>query len=158
MPGFNFQIIKKEVFSTLSLAYPVMISQLGIIRMGVVDSIMVGRLGPVPLAAASLGNSLVFLILIIGLGSSTVLSPLIAILIGGKRYPEAGVYFRQSLIVNVALAIIMIVIILFGAKFIRYLNQPLEVIEYAIIYMSIVALSALPLMIYQTYKHFIEGL
>lgn len=158
MPDFNFQIIKKEVLSTLSLAYPVMISQLGIIMMGVVDSIMVGRLGPVPLAAASLGNSLVFLILIIGLGSSTVLSPLIAILIGGKRYPEAGVYFRQSLIVNVALAIIMIVIILFGAKFIRYLNQPPEVIEYAIIYMSIVALSALPLMIYQTYKHFIEGL
>lgn len=158
MPDFNFQIIKKEVLSTLSLAYPVMISQLGIIMMGVVDSIMVGRLGPVPLAAASLGNSLVFLILIIGLGSSTVLSPLIAILIGGKRYPEAGVYFRQSLIVNVALAIIMIVIILFGAKFIRYLNQPPDVIEYAIIYMSIVALSALPLMIYQTYKHFIEGL
>ncbi|HMN48303.1 MAG TPA: MATE family efflux transporter [Ignavibacteriaceae bacterium] len=158
MPDFNFQIIKKEVLSTLSLAYPVMISQLGIIMMGVVDSIMVGRLGPVPLAAASLGNSLVFIILIIGLGSSTVLSPLIAILIGGKRYPEAGVYFRQSLIVNVALAIIMIVIILFGAKFIRYLNQPPEVIEYAIIYMSIVALSALPLMIYQTYKHFIEGL
>lgn len=158
MPNFNLEIIKKEIGSTLRLAYPVMISQLGVILMGVVDSMMVGRLGPVPLAAASLGNSLVFLILIIGLGSSTVASPLIAILVGAKRYSECGVYFRQTLIVNVVLAIIMIVIILIGSSFLDFLNQPTEVIELAAIYMNIVALSALPLMVYQTYKHFIEGL
>lgn len=158
MLKLNLAIIKKEITSTLTLSYPVMISQLGIIMMGVVDSLMVGRLGPVPLAAASLGNSLVFLILIIGLGSSTVASPLIAILVGGKRYSECGVYFRQTLIVNVALAIVMIAILLFGSTFLGYLNQPPEVIALALIYMNIVALSALPLMVYQTYKHFIEGL
>lgn len=152
------KISKEEIFKTFKLAYPVMIGQLGIIMMGVVDSIMVGRLGSVPLAAASLGNSLIFIILIVGIGCSIVISPLVAILVGGKRYTECGVYFRQSLLVNVLLSFAMIAVIFIGVNFIYKLNQPPEVIELTVVYMSIVGLSALPLMIYQTYKQFIEGL
>ena len=150
--------IKEEISKTIQLAYPVIIGQLGIIMMGVVDSIMVGRLGSVPLAAASLGNSLIFIILIVGIGCSIVISPLVAILVGGKRYTECGVYFRQSLLVNVLLSFAMIAVIFIGVNFIYKLNQPPEVIEFTVVYMSIVGLSALPLMIYQTYKQFIEGL
>ena len=157
MNSIDIKSIKEEIFKTLKLAYPVIIGQLGIIMMGVVDSIMVGQLGSVPLAAASLGNSLIFLILIIGIGCSIVVSPIIAILVGGKRYSECGTYFRQSLLVNVVLSIVMIGIILLGVNFIHYLNQPPEVIELAIVFMSIVGLSAFPLMVYQTYKQFIEG-
>ena len=154
----DLKSLKEEIFKTFKLAYPVMIGQLGIIMMGVVDSIMVGRLGPIPLAAASLGNSLIFIILIIGIGSSIVVSPLVAILVGGNRFSECGTYFRQSLVVNIALSLVMILIILLGVNFIYLLNQPPEIIEQSIIYMSIVGLSAFPLMIYQTYKQFIEGL
>lgn len=157
MYKLNFQIIKKEILSTLKLAYPIVIGQLGIIMMGVVDSLMVGRLGPVPLAAASLGNSLIFLILIIGIGSSVVLSPLIAILLGGNRENECGVYFRQALIVNFSLSVLMLAVILLGVNFIKYLSQPKEVTDSAIVYMQIVGVSSISLMIYQTYKHFIEG-
>lgn len=155
---FNiFQKYKDDITNTFRLAYPVMIGQLGIIMMGVVDSIMVGSLGPIQLAAASLGNSLVFLILIIGIGSSAVVTPLIAILLGAKRFSECGVYFRQSLFINVSLSIVMIFVIFIGINFLDYLNQPLDVIFSAKIYMGIVGLSAFPLMIYQTYKQFIEG-
>ncbi len=158
MNSTDLKSLKEEVFKTLSLAYPVIIGQLGIIMMGVVDSMMVGRLGPVSLAAASLGNSLIFIILIIGIGSSIVVSPIVAILVGGKRYSECGIYFRQSLVVNIALSLVMIIIILLGVNFIYLLKQPPEIIDQTIVYMTIVGLSAFPLMIYQTYKQFIEGL
>ena len=158
MNSIKLKNIKEEISNTFKLAYPIMIGQLGIIMMGVVDSMMVGQLGPVPLAAASLGNSLIFLVLIIGIGCSVVISPIIAILVGGKRYSECGTYFRQSLLVNVVLSFIMLGIILLGVNFIQYLDQPPEVVELSIIYMTIVGLSAVPLMIYQTYKQFIEGL
>ncbi|MBK7229329.1 MAG: MATE family efflux transporter [Ignavibacteriales bacterium] len=158
MNSIDLKNIKEEISKTFKLAYPIMIGQLGIIMMGVVDSMMVGQLGPVPLAAASLGNSLIFLVLIIGIGCSVVISPIIAILVGGKRYSECGTYFRQSLLVNVVLSFIMLGIILLGVNFIQYLDQPPEVVELSIIYMTIVGLSAVPLMIYQTYKQFIEGL
>ncbi len=150
--------IKEEILKTFKLAYPVIIGQLGIMMMGVVDSMMVGRLGSVPLAAAALGNSLVFLVLIIGIGSSIVVSPIVAMLIGGKRFSECGVYFRQSLLVNIVLSFIMVGIILIGIQFVQYLKQPAEIIELAIIYMTIVGFSAVPLMLFQTYKQFIEGL
>ena len=158
MNSVDIKPLVEEISKTIKLGYPVIIGQLGRIMMGVIDSIMVGRLGPVPLAAASLGNSLIFIILIIGIGSSIVISPLVAILVGGNRFSECGTYFRQSLVVNIALSLVMILIILLGVNFIYLLNQPPEIIEQTIIYMSIVGLSALPLMIYQTYKQFIEGL
>ncbi len=158
MNSENIKDIKAEISKTFKLAYPVIIGQLGVIMMGVVDSIMVGKLGSLPLAAASLGNSLIFLILIIGIGSSVVVSPIVAILVGGKRFSECGIYFRQSLLVNIVLSLIMAGIILIGINYIQYLNQPKEVIELAIIYMTIVGFSAIPLMLFQTYKQFIEGL
>jgi MATE family multidrug resistance protein len=154
----NFKNIKSEITSTFKLAYPIIIGQIGVIMMGVVDSIMVGKIGPIPLAAASLGNSLIFLILIIGIGSSIVVSPIVAILVGAKRFSECGVYFRQSLLVNILLSIIMVGVILVGVNYIKYLNQPPEVIELTVVYMTIVGFSAIPLMLFQTYKQFIEGL
>ncbi len=42
-------LYKEEIKKTLTLAYPVIIGQLGFIMMGVVDSIMVGSVGAVPL-------------------------------------------------------------------------------------------------------------
>ena len=50
--------IKFHIKETLKLAYPVVIGQLGHMMLGVVDSLMVGQLGAVPLAAASLVNGL----------------------------------------------------------------------------------------------------
>ena len=71
---------KEHIKRTLELSYPVIIGQLGFIMMGVVDSLMVGVLGPVPLAAASLGNSLTLLIFIVGIGVSFAVTPFIMLL------------------------------------------------------------------------------
>ena len=80
---------KKHISRTLTLAVPVIIGQLGLIMMGVVDSLMVGELGADYLAAAALANHIVILILIIGLGVSMAVTPLVAISIGGGKKDEA---------------------------------------------------------------------
>ena len=149
---------KKHIKSTFQLAYPVIIGQLGIVMMGVVDSLMVGKLGAAPLAAASLGNGMTFLILIIGIGLSMAVTPLVAIAVGAKKFDDCGIYFRQSLLVNSIFSIIITVLIFFGAYLIQYFNQPLEVQTKAVSYMQILGLSSIPLMFFQTYKQFIEGL
>ncbi len=150
--------LKKHIVSTFQLAYPVIIGQLGIIMMGVVDSLMVGHLGAAPLAAASLGSSLAFIILIIGIGVSLAVTPLVAIAVGANRFEDCGVYFRQSLLVNSILSIIIALIIYFGADLIKYFNQPYEVQYQAKSFMRIIGFSSIPLMIFQSYKQFIEGL
>ena len=150
--------LKKHILSTLNLAYPVIIGQLGVIMMGVVDSIMVGKLGAIPLAAAALGNSLTFIVIIIGMGLSMSVTPLVAIAVGAKRFEDCGVYFRQSLLINFIFSIIITILIIFTADFIKYLDQPLEVQVQAESYMKIIGLSSIPLMLFQSYKQFIEGL
>jgi MATE family multidrug resistance protein len=150
--------LKKHITSTLQLAYPVVIGQLGIIMMGVVDNLMVGKLGAAPLAAAALGNILAFIMLIIGIGVSLAVTPLVAIAIGAKKFEDCGVYFRQSLLVNIIFSILLAVIIFFAADLIQYFDQPLEIQFQAESYMKILGLSSVPLLLFQTYKQFIEGL
>ena len=100
--------IKKHITATLQLAYPVIIGQLGIIMMGVVDSLMVGKIGAAPLAAAALGNGMTFIIMIIGIGVSLAITPLVAIAVGAGKNEDCGIYFRQSLLVNSILSFIIV--------------------------------------------------
>jgi len=149
---------KKHLTSTLTLAVPVIIGQLGLIMMGVVDTLMVGELGADYLAAAALANHIVILILIIGLGVSMAVTPLVAISIGAGKRDETQILFKQSLVVNFAFGIIMTISILIASELIQYLNQPPLVVKYASSYTKILAISIIPWMIYQSYKQFIEGL
>ena len=126
--------------------------------MGVVDSLMVGKIGAASLAAASLGNGMTFIIMIIGIGVSLAITPLVAIAVGAGKNEDCGIYFRQSFLVNSILSLIIAVIIFFAADLLKYFNQPIEVQNQAISYMKIVGTSAIPLMFFQTYKQFIEGL
>lgn len=150
--------IKQHFSETLKLAYPVIIGQLGFMMMGVVDSIMVGKLGAAPLAAASLANSLTLLIFIAALGISMAVTPLVAILVGAKKFQECGIYFRQSLLVNTIIAFIVFTAVYVCADFIYLFNQPPNVAVLAKSYAKILGFSAFPAMLFQTYKQFIEGL
>jgi MATE family multidrug resistance protein len=150
--------LKQHIANTFKLAYPVIIGQLGIIMMGVVDSLMVGKLGAAPLAAASLGNGMTFLILIIGIGLSFAVTPLVAIAVGAGKFEDCGIYFRQSLLVNSVFSIVITLLIFFGADLIQYFDQPSQVQIQAVSYMKILGFSSLPLLLFQTYKQFIEGL
>ena len=151
------RINKDEIRKTLTLAYPVIIGQLGFIMMGVVDSVMVGSVGAVPLAAASVGNSLFILIFIVGLGISIAVTPLVAIAVGGNRYEECGILFRQSLLINLVVGILIALIIFILSQLLNHINQPPEVVSLAGSYSKLLGFSAIPGMIFSSYKQFIEG-
>ena len=150
--------IKQHIKSTLELAYPVIIGQLGFITMGVVDSIMVGKLGATPLAAASLANGIFIFILIIGMGISFAITPLVAISVGAEKHSECGVIFRQALIVDMVFGVLLMLLVFFCSDLLKYLNQPPGVVKLAKSYMNILGFSILAVMLFQTYKQFIEGL
>lgn len=149
---------KSEIKATFKLAYPVIIGQVGHMMMGVVDSLMVGKLGAAPLAAASVAHGLFILIAIFGIGVSMALSPLTAMRVGSNKLEECGDVFRQGLLVNTILGLGLAVFAHFTADVVKLLNQPPEVVEQAIDYLRTLGWSIIPMMIFQSYRQFIEGL
>ncbi len=149
---------KFHIKETLKLASPVVIGQLGHMMLGVVDSLMVGRLGAVPLAASSLVNGLILLILVLGIGMSVALTPLVAIAKGSDNHDECGIILRQGLLVNLIFSFLLVIPIYFFSDIVYYLDQPVEVAAQAESYLKILNLSIIPFMLFQTYKQFSEGL
>ncbi len=149
---------RKHFSKTFYLAYPVMLSQLGQVMVGVADSVMVGQLGAVPLAAASLANSIFFVVLMFGIGVSMAITPLVAMADGNRKYKRIAKLFRHSFVINLATGFILIILILLFAPTLQYMNQPDAVVDLAIPYLVIITLSLLPFMFFQTFKQFAEGL
>ncbi len=149
---------KTHIKETLELAYPVIISQLGFIMMGVVDTLMVGGLGAVPLAAASIANSLFILILIIGIGISYAVTPLASIAAGADQFGECGILFRNSFFINAITAFILLAATYSISLIIPFLNGNKSVVVLSVSYTQILGFSIIPAMLFQTYKQVLEGL
>lgn len=142
----------------MKLAYPIMIGHLGHAIVGLADNIMVGRLGAAPLAAVSLGNSFVFIAFSLGIGFSLAITPLIAEADGEKDTEKGRKHFQHGLILCTILGLTMFLMLAVSTPILRYMNQPPEVVELSIPYLKIVAFSMIPLMIFQAYKQFTDGL
>ena len=148
----------KEFGKNLSIAYPVMLGQLGHVMVGLADNIMVGQLGAAPLAAVSLGNSLVFIALSLGIGFSFAITPLIAEADGAGDIETGKSYFHHGIIMCGINGILLFILLLLAKPILYHLDQPPEVVALAIPYLEIVAFSMIPLMIFQAYKQFADGL
>ncbi len=141
-----------------SLAYPVMLSQLGQVSVGIVDSIMVGRVGVEPLAAASFANAIFFLLLTFGLGVSFATTPLIAAADGENDHHKISVFLKHGFLVNMVLGFLLLVMLLLTSGTLSHFNQPEIVVELAKPYLIIISFSILPFMLFQTFRQFVEGL
>jgi multidrug resistance protein, MATE family len=150
--------LKSHFSKTFYLAYPVMLSQLGQVMVGVADSMMVGRLGAEPLAAASLANSIFFVVFMFGIGVSMAMTPLVAMADGKKKTKRIENLFKNGLVINLATGIILFLLIVLFSTQIGYMGQPDQVVELTIPYLTIITFSLLPFMIFQTFKQFAEGL
>ncbi len=143
---------------TLLLAYPVVISQLGHVLVSVADSLMVGHLGSIPLAACSLGISIFAVFMVLGIGISYGLTPLVAQESGKKNASAIAAIYKNGLFVNLLIGAILSVVIYFSTLLLPYLKQDAEVVKQTIPFLRVLGISMLPFMIFLGFKQFAEGL
>ncbi len=154
----SLQSYQTHFRKNFSIAYPVMLSQLGHIMVGVADSIMVGRLGAQPLAAVSLANSIFSVVLMFGIGVSMAVTPLVATADGEGDHKRGGLIFKHGLLINAILGVVLCVLVV-AASFLLYsFGQPPAVVDLTIPYLAIIAMSLIPFMFFQSYKQYAEGL
>ena len=142
----------------LKLAYPVILGMLGHTLVGFVDNIMVGQLGTAELAAVSLGNSFIFIAMSLGIGFSTAITPLMAEADGEKNIQKGKEAFNHGLILCAVLGIALFLLILGIKPLMYHMGQPEEVVVFAMPYLNLVAFSLIPLIIFQAFKQFADGL
>src|SRR4249919_256831 len=61
--------MSRELRAMLALALPVILSELGWIMMGIVDTIMVGSLGPAAIGAVGTGSTIFMTVMVFGMGT-----------------------------------------------------------------------------------------
>ena len=153
------QLSYRENFGrTIKIAYPVMLSQLGHILVGVIDSIMVGQLGPEPLAASAFANSVFHVFLMFGIGISFGITPLVAQADGQSDQTTIVRVLRHGIILCLVTGLVLFGLLSTTAALLPFFGQPESVLELGTPYYLIIASSVIPLMIFQNFKQFTEGL
>ena len=133
-----------------------MISQLGHITVGVFDSLMIGKVSVSQLAAVSLATSIFSFILLFCIGLSYGITPLISSSDRGKKYVSSILY--NGMLVNVISSILLVSFVILTKHLLSYLGQDEEVLFHTYSYLDIICISLIPLILFQTFKQFIEGL
>ncbi|MCZ8228152.1 MATE family efflux transporter [Flavobacterium sp.] len=154
----NLSQYTKEFSYNIKLAYPVVLGMLGHTLIGIVDNYMVGNLGSTELAAVSLGNSFIFLALSVGIGFSTAITPLIAEADAEQNTKKIRTTFHHGLLLCTILGVVLFVLTVLSKQLMYFMNQPETVVVLAAPYIDWVAFSLIPVIIYQGYKQFADGL
>lgn len=149
---------RQHVRPNFLLAYPVMLSMLGQVMTGVADSVMVGWTGAVPLAASSFANIFFTIPLFFGVGVSYAITPLVAQAHGSGEPNKIIDILKNGSLINLLTGLTLVALIFSIEPFLHSMGQPEEVVTLAIPYLSIIAVSIIPTMIFQTYRQFAEGL
>ncbi|MFV0530581.1 MAG: MATE family efflux transporter [Flavobacteriales bacterium] len=154
-----YEHVKKNMW----LAFPVMLSQVGQIALNVADTVMVGKVADpyqseINLGAVSLGNSVFILLLVCILGISIIISPLVAEKDVNQDYRSGSDIFSHGLVINVVFSIMFCLLTVLCSKLMYHLGQPENVVKEAILYLNISAFSLIPVMVFQTFRQFGEGL
>ena len=117
----------RDLRELLVLALPVITVQLGMMAMGVVDTVMVGHLSPTALAAVALGNVYYFGASIFGMGALMALDPVVAQAVGADDHEAVARGVQRGMVLAVLLCIPTALVLLPAPAVLLWLRQPPDV-------------------------------
>ncbi len=135
-----------------------MIGQLGVVLMGVLDNMMVGWLSYEHLSACSLANSIYFIVVVIAMGITNAVSALVAEADAAGQPARCALYLRQGLWVGLGSSFFTMVLLELSIHLLPFLGQPPQDVEMARSYLRLLYVSALPMILFLTYKQYTDGL
>jgi|TARA_R100000501_G_scaffold17834_1_gene34262 MATE family multidrug resistance protein len=148
VPAPDIPTERTGLAALLTLAWPVVLSRLGIMAMGVTDVIVVGRHSAQELAYHSLGWAPTMVILTTGVGLLLGVQVYTAQLLGEQRETEAGAVLRRGIIFATIVGILTMAALYFGADaLMRLMRLPGELGAHSAAAARIFSLSLPPYLI-----------
>jgi MATE family multidrug resistance protein len=154
---FQHQPTRADFDSLLRLAGPLVLIQVGTMLMGVVDTIMVGRVSPAALAAVALGNMYFFAFSMFGMGVLFALDPIIAQALGARDELAVRRGLQRGLVLSLALTVPITLALVTVRPVLELVNQPSEVVPDAAGYVYRNALSVWPFYVFVVLRQTLQA-
>lgn len=150
---------KNYTKEALTLALPVMLTQVGQVSVNLFDNIIVGKLlGADALASVSLGNAVFFSMFVLALGFSFAIPPLVSEAHSRNDHKTINSVFSHGFIINMSVGVILMLILFLGLPLLYHSGQPAKIIPDTVDFLWIMAISIIPFMAFQTLREVSEGL
>lgn len=127
----NFVPTRHDLRALFKLALPIITTQIGIMLMGVVDTVIVGHVSSRELAAASLGNLYFYGLAMFGMGIVWGIDPLVSQAMGARDHEAAATSIQRGIVLAVATGLAMTALCLPAETVFRLLRQPPDVVPRA---------------------------
>jgi multidrug resistance protein, MATE family len=135
----TFPLRREDLLSTVRLAVPVVVVQVGLMGMGVVDTVIVGHVSAHALAVAALGNLYFISVCSGGWGLLLALDPLVAQAVGGHDRPAVVRAVQRGLLIAAGLSLPLTLALIPGEVVLTLIGQPVDVVPAAAAYARIAA-------------------
>lgn len=122
---------RDELRATLRLAVPVIAVEIGLMLMGSVDTMFVGRVSGTALAAVAIGHAYLWVVVVFGMGVLMALDPIVSQAQGAGDEAAMARGVQRTLVLALPLTALSCVLLLFGEEVLGFLRQPPEVIPLA---------------------------
>ncbi|MEM1083967.1 MAG: MATE family efflux transporter [Verrucomicrobiota bacterium] len=152
------QSLLREGRKTAWLALPLVVGQLSHMLMGVVDTVMIGRVGVTELAASAFANTLIYIPMMVGIGMSMAVSIRVSQARGAKNPPAARAALRHGLQITVVLGVLTLAVATLSVPSLGVFRQPDEVLEAMPGYFRLLAASMIPAMMSMAVKNHADAM
>lgn len=149
---------RAELGPLLRLAGPVIVSELGWMAMGLVDTAMVGRVSAQAIGAVSVGSHTYFVAAMFGMGVLLGLDPLVAQAWGAGRRDDAHRGLVQGLLLSVLLGAGLMAILWWAGRRLGALGIDPDVLPDAMAYMDVVTWGMIPLLLFAAVRRYLQGM
>lgn len=156
--NFSFSDFSQEVKRLIVIAFPILIAQLAVAGLGVVDTIMSGRVGTEDLAAIGLGSSILFPVMILALGILMPLTPIVAKIDAKGEQQSLALHLSQGLWLALPIGMLMWFLLTSADYVLGYLPLTPKVFHLTDDYLDYIAWGLPGLGLYFVYRFFWEGL
>ena len=150
-------MLRHELVPMLRLAGPVVLAEIGWVAMGIVDTLMVGRIGPAAIGAVGIGSSLFLAIAIFGMGLLLGLDTLVSHAYGAGRLDECRRWLRDGLMLGALAAAPLGVLEWACVTLLPRWGISGDVLALTVPYLSIVAWSLPPLLAYAAFRRYLQA-
>jgi MATE family multidrug resistance protein len=140
------------------LAIPVVLVQLGFMLMGLVDTLMVGRVSAAALASVAIGNLYFFNVSILGSGTLMALDPIVAQAAGAKQMEAVAAAVQRGLVLSLGLSVVTILLLAPATMVLTHLHQPAEIVPAAAAYVRISIIGVMPYLAFVVLRQSLQAL